>query len=236
MVQHLREPRVRHVAADHLRHRPAHAQRHHVAQGVGVEVGAEVQRVEHILDRFPEEEPLRHVVQGARHLLEPAVALAVALARRKRVHGARHRADLLLKVDARAVGEKAAPLRVQPEHRQVAFLLAPRLGVDAPQHAGHGEDRRPHVEAEHAGPVGAGRWSTAALPPSQAFLSSRVTRCPRAAATAAAASPPSPPPTTTTCLAVMPARPSPQSMAASRCRSVGRRHILGESRPGRHRP
>ena len=83
MVQHLRQPRVRHVAADHLGHRPAHAQRHHVAQGVGVEVGAEVHGVEQVLDRLPEEEPLRHVVQGARHLLEAAVALAVALARRE---------------------------------------------------------------------------------------------------------------------------------------------------------
>ena len=48
-------------------------------------------------------------------------------------------------------------------------------------------------------PAGAGRFSTAALPPNQEFFSSTVTRWPRARATAAAASPPSPEPTTTTC-------------------------------------
>ena len=74
--------------------------------------------------------------------------------------------------------------------------VPPGLGIDAAQHARHGQDGRAHVEAEMP-PSGC----RSAPPPcrrARHSCRSRVTRWPRAAATPAAASPPSPPPTTAT--------------------------------------
>ena len=84
----------------------------------------------------------------ARDLLEALVALAGALAGREAVHGLGHRADVLLQVDLRAVVEEAAPLRIEPHEVEIVGEVASGLREDALQHARHGEDRRPHVEAE----------------------------------------------------------------------------------------
>ena len=205
------------MAADHLRHGAAHAQRQHVAHGAGVEVGLHVHRV----GRAPRPTSRRRTSRTSRAGFAPPPGSGDSprpgrCPGAKRVHRRGHGVHVLDQVDPRAVVEEAAPLRVEPDQRQVLRLVAPGLGEDAAQHARHGQDGRPHVEAEAARcHPGAGRFSTAALPPSQGFLSSSVTLWPRAAAVAAAASPPRPPPTTTTC-EVIAASPSFRSTAPVR--------------------
>ena len=150
VIQHLREPVVLDARADRAGDRGAHAQRHHIAQGRRIEVGAHVHRVEQIFDGLPEEEPVRHVVQLRRELLEAAVAVADAAARREAVHAVRHRLDVLGEVDLRAVVEEAAPLRIEAAQVERFRHVPAGLGEDALEHARHGEDGRPHVEAEAA--------------------------------------------------------------------------------------
>ena len=144
------------MAADDLGDGPAHAQRHDVPHGVGREVGLHVDGIGQALDRFPEEELLRDLVQILRHLLEALVAFALVGPRGEAVHGAGHGIDVLDQVDLGLVLEEAAPLRVEPDQRQVLRLVAPGLGEDTPQDARHGQDGRPHVEPELAA-IGASR-------------------------------------------------------------------------------
>ena len=55
---------------------------------------------------------------------------------------------VLGQVEHGAVVEEAAPLRVQPAQIQRCVQVAPRLGEDAAEHGGHGQDGRAHVEPE----------------------------------------------------------------------------------------
>ena len=142
------------MAADHLRHGAAHAQRHHIPHRVRVEIGAHVHRVADAFHRLPEEELLGHLVQLLRHLLEAAVAGALAAAGGEGIHGPRHRGDIADQVDVGLVLEEAAPLRLKPDQRQVLRLVPPGLRVDAAQHARHRQDGRTHVEAEGTRPIG----------------------------------------------------------------------------------
>ena len=138
------------MLADHTRRGLTHAQRHDVLQDVWLEVVAEIQRVADALDRLPEKELFRHVVQVVRHFLEALVAFAQA--GRDGVHVRRHGVDVTDQIGLGAILEEAAPLWLQLDERQIGRQIAARLGEDATQHARHGQDGRAHVEAEVATP------------------------------------------------------------------------------------
>ena len=56
--------------------------------------------------------------------------------------------DVLDEVEHRTIGEEAAPLRIEADKFEVIVEVPAGLREDAAKHARHGEDCRPHVEAE----------------------------------------------------------------------------------------
>ena len=138
------------MAADGAGHGGPHAQGQHVGQRAGAEIAAHVDGVLQVLHRLPEEEAFGDAVQPLRPRQEAAVAVAHPPAGREGVERVGHGAHVLAQVQHGAILEEAAPLRVEAHQRHRAVQVAPGFGEDAAQHAGHGQDRRPHVEAEAA--------------------------------------------------------------------------------------
>ena len=142
------------------------------------------------LDRLPEEEFVGDLVQLALECEE--VAVAGRRCRARRLHRLGHGvARPRCRSSTRAVVEEAAPLRVEPDAVEIVSPCPARpRGRCARARRGRSGWSAP---CRSGSPAPA---STAALPPSQGFLSNRMTLWPRAARVQAAASPPSPPPTT----------------------------------------
>ena len=89
-------------------------------------------------------------MQALRDLEEVGVALRRVARGREPRQLPPHRVDVFAQVEGRAVVEEAAPLRVEADQVEVVLEPPPGLGEDAREHARHGEDGRPHVEAEAA--------------------------------------------------------------------------------------
>ena len=101
---------------------------------------------------------------------ELAVPVGQVARRREAAQFVAHRVFGFAQVEHLSAVEEAAPLRVESAQVEPVVHVDAGLVEDTAEDFGHGEDGRAHVEAI------ACSWSTAALPPSQGFLSARVTR------------------------------------------------------------
>src|ERR1700760_4311497 len=145
MVEHLRDARIGHALAYLRGDGSAHPQRQDIAERREIHA-LEAQRVADTLDRSPEEEAFRHVVELAGEGEE--IAIAVDAGRRVLAERARHAGLVAGEVEDRAVLEEAAPLRVERSEVEVILHALTGFLEDAGEHPRHGQDRRAHVEAE----------------------------------------------------------------------------------------
>ena len=116
----------------------------------GVEVRTQIDGIEQILDGLPEEEPVRHVVQMRGDFLEALVAVARRGAGREAVHSAAMASTFSCRSMREPSSKKQRHCGSSRHEVEIVVQVAPGFGEDALEHARHGEDRRPHVEAEAA--------------------------------------------------------------------------------------
>ena len=154
VIQHLRQLLIRHMAANHFRHRLAHAQRHDITQHIGLEIITKVQRIADAFHRLPEEEFFGNLVQMAGDALEAFIPRAIRPTRCEFIHQPCHILHVFDQINLLAAIKKATPLWIKPDQRHFLLLIAPRFGEDAAQHARHGQDGGAHIKAEIPAPIG----------------------------------------------------------------------------------
>ena len=187
MVEHLRQAGVRHMAAD----RPAPPSCPCAAPSRRAGCGVECLLACPWCRQIPRPTSRRRSGPRPRaaarsEVLEAAVAVARRRAGGEAVHARRHGVDVLDQVDAPCRRRRSSAIADRAGRgRGPRRMVAPGLREDAAQHARHRQDRRPHVEAETWLLPGCSGRAGSAPPPcrrARGFLSSSVTRWPRAAA------------------------------------------------------